>query len=68
MLPLHTQEFLRDRERELRRRTDDERRRRAARDRDDPWGIDAEIRLLVEREVRERPCFECEDELTRAAG
>ncbi len=68
MLPLHTQQVLRDRERELRRVAENERRWRAERNRDDPFGIDAEIRVLVEREVREEACLECEDELTRAAG
>jgi hypothetical protein len=68
MIPLHAQQVLSDLERDVRRRAEDERRLRTERTRDDPFGMDAEIRVLVERERLEAPCRECEDELTRAAG
>jgi hypothetical protein len=68
MIPLHSQHLLNDREREIRRRAEDERRVRQERARDDPFGMDAEIRVLVERGLSETICRECEDELTEAAG
>ena len=46
----------------------DLRRRRAELDRHgDPYGMDAEIRVLIER-VPETACSDCEVELTRDAG
>jgi len=66
MLPLHTQQVLSDLERGVRRRAEHERRVRTYRTRDDPFGMDAEIRVLVERALQEAPCFECEDELSPA--
>ena len=66
MLPLHTQQVLSDLERGLRRKAEHER-RRSERTRHDPFGMDAEIRVLVER-GQEAPWSECEDELSRAAG
>ena len=68
MLPLHTQQVLSDLERGVRRKAEHERRRRSERTRHDPFGMDAEIRVLVERGLQEAPCSECEDELSRAAG
>lgn len=67
MLPLHTQQVLSDLERGVRRKAEHERRRRTERTRHDPFGMDAEIRVLVERGLQ-APCSECEDELSRAAG
>jgi hypothetical protein len=68
MLPLHTQQVLSDLERRVRRKAEDERRLRTERTRDDPFGMDAEIRVLVERGLQETPCCDLEDELTQAAG
>jgi hypothetical protein len=68
MLPLHTQQFLSDLERGLRRKAELERRLRTERSRHDPYGMDAEIRLLVERGLQGAPCSECEDELSQVGG
>jgi hypothetical protein len=68
MIPLHTQQNLSDRERDLRRRAENERRVRAESVRDDPFGMDAEIRTLLERGLAEPLCPGCEDELRQAAG
>lgn len=68
MIPLHSQHLLNDREREIRRKAEDERRVRQEHARDDPFGMDAEIRVLVERGLSETPCCDCEDELTQAAS
>jgi hypothetical protein len=68
MLPLHTQQVLSDLERGVRSKAEDERRLRTERTRDDPFGMDAEIRVLLERGVHETSCCELEDELTQAAG
>jgi hypothetical protein len=67
MLPLHTQQVLSDLERDLRRKAEHQR-LRTERTRDDQFGMDAEIRVLVERGLLEAPCSECEDELSHAAG
>ena len=68
MLPMHTQQVLSDLERGVRRKAEHARRLRSERTRDDPFGMDAEIRVLVERGLKEAPCSECEDELSQAAG
>lgn len=68
MIPLHTQQNLSDRERDLRRRAEHERRVRTERIRDDPFGMDAEIRTLVERGLLELPGCGCVDELEQTAG
>ena len=68
MLPLHTQQVLSDLERGVRRKAEHERRVRPEHTRDDPFGMDAEFRVLVERGLQEAPCSECEDELSQAAG
>jgi len=68
MLPLHTQQVLSDLERGVRHKAEHERRLRTERTRHDPYGMDAEIRVLVERGQQEAPCSEREDELSRAAG
>ena len=68
MLPMHTQEVLSDLETGVRRKAEHERRLRTERTRDDPFGMDAEIRVLVERGLHETPCCDREDELTQAAG
>jgi hypothetical protein len=68
MLPLHTQQVLNDLERSVRRKAEHERRLRTERTRDDPFGMDAEIRVLVERGLQEAQCSECEVELSQAAG
>ena len=68
MLPLHTQQVLSDLERGVRRKAEHERRRRTERTRHDPFGMDAEIRVLVERGLKQAPRSECQDELSRAAG
>jgi hypothetical protein len=50
MIPQNALQTLRDREVEIRSRSENERRRRAELDRDgDPYGMDAEIRVLIER-------------------
>ncbi|HET7929514.1 MAG TPA: hypothetical protein VFM40_08185 [Actinomycetota bacterium] len=68
MIPPNALQTLRDREVEIRRRSEDERRRRAELDRHgDPYGMDAEIRVLIERS-HEPACCDCEAELTREAG
>ena len=68
MIPQNALQTLRDREVEIRSRSENERRRRAELDRHgDPYGMDAEIRVLIER-VPETPCSDCEVELTRDAG
>jgi len=52
----------------LRSRSENERRRRAELDRDgDPYGMDAEIRVLIER-APEPACCDGEVELTQKAG
>ena len=56
MLPLHTQQVLSDLERGVRRKAEHERRLRTERTRHDPYGMDAEIRVLVERGLKEAPC------------
>jgi hypothetical protein len=68
MLPLHTQQVLSDLERDLRRKAEHQRRLRTERTRDDQFGMDAEIRVLVERGLQEAPCSESEDELSQVAG
>ena len=68
MLPMHTQQVLSDLERGVRLKAEHERRLRTERTRDDPFGMDAEIRVLVERGMQDAPCSECEDELSQAAG
>lgn len=68
MLPMHTQQVLSDLERGVRRKAEHARRLRSERTRDDPFGMDAEIRVLVDRGLQEAPCSECEDELSQAAG
>ena len=68
MIPQNALQTLRDREVEIRSRSENERRRRAELDRDgDPYGMDAEIRVLIER-AREPACCEGEVELTQEAG
>jgi hypothetical protein len=67
MIPQNALQTLRDREVEIRSRSENERRRRAELDRHgDPYGMDAEIRVLIER--AEPACSDCEVELTRDAG
>jgi hypothetical protein len=68
MLPLHTQQVLSDLERGVRRKAEHERRLRTERTSHDPYGMDGEIRVLVERGLKEAPRLECEDELSQAAG
>jgi hypothetical protein len=69
MIPLHSQQILSDRERDLRRKAEHERRVRAERIRDDPFRMDAEIRTLVEHALQASPCRDCEEEaLSEAAG
>jgi len=65
---MHTQQVLSDLERGVRRKAEVERRLRTERTRDDPFGMDAEIRMLVDRGLQEAPCSEREDELSQAAG
>jgi hypothetical protein len=68
MIPQTALQTLRDREVEIRSRSENERRRRAELDRHgDPYGMDAEIRVLIER-AREPACSNCEVELTQEAG
>jgi hypothetical protein len=68
MIPQNTLQTLRDREVEIRSRSEDERRRRAELGRDDdPYGMDAEIRVLIERAPEPAGC-DCDVELTREAG
>jgi hypothetical protein len=67
MIPQNTLQTLRDREVEIRSRSEDERRRRAELDHGDPYGMDAEIRILIER-APEPACCEGEVELTQEAG
>ena len=68
MIPQNALQALRDREVEIRSRSENERRRRAELDRNgDPYGMDAEIRVLIER-APEPPCCEGEVELTQEAG
>ena len=68
MIPQNALQTLRDREVEIRSRSENERRRRAELDRHgDPFGMDAEIRVLIERAI-EPACSDCEVELTREAG
>jgi hypothetical protein len=67
MIPQNALQTLRDREVEIRRRSENERRRRAELDRrSDPYGMDAEIRVLIER--AEPACCDCEVEVTQEAG
>jgi hypothetical protein len=75
MFPMHTQDNLRDREREIRRSAEKRRRVKAERERDRPQDLDAEIRALMAHAERTEPdhaCAECvadaPDELTRRAG
>ena len=68
MIPLHSQQVLNDREREISRNVEDERRLRQERMREDPYGMDAEIRVLVERGPQHLSSSDCEDELTQATG
>lgn len=75
MFPMHTQDNLRDREREIRRGAEKRRRLEAERERDRPLDMDAEIRALMARAERTEPHLECAgctaeatDELTRRAG
>jgi hypothetical protein len=68
MIPQNALQTLRDREVEIRSRSEKERRRRTELDRDgDPYGMDAEIRVLIER-APEPACCEGEAELTQEAG
>lgn len=68
MIPQNALQTLRDREVEIRSRSEDERRRRAELDRHaDPYGMDAEIRVLIER-AYEPACCDCDVELTQEAG
>ncbi len=67
MIPQNALQTLRDREVEIRSRSENERRRRAELDRHgDPFGMDAEIRILIER--AEPACCDGEVRLTREAG
>jgi hypothetical protein len=75
MFPMHTQDNLRDHEREVRRGAEKRRRLVAERERDRPLDLDAEIRALMAQAERTEPhlgCAECAaeaaDELTRRAG
>jgi hypothetical protein len=75
MFPMHTQDNLRDQERELRGGAERRRRVQAERERDRPVDLDAEIRALMAHAERVEPhhaCAECaaeaSDELTRRAG
>jgi hypothetical protein len=75
MFPMHTQDNLRDHEREVRRGAENRRRLQAERERDRPVDLDAEIRALMAHAERTEPhhaCAECAaevtDELTRRAG
>jgi hypothetical protein len=75
MFPMHTQDNLRDREREIRRSAEKRRRLKAERERDRRVDLDAEIRALMAHADRTEPhhaCAECSaeatDELTRRAG
>ena len=74
MFPMHTQDNLRDHEREVRRGAEARRRLEAERDRGRPLDLDAEIRALMAHVERVRPhqaCAECaaeaSDGLTRRA-
>jgi hypothetical protein len=68
MIPQNALQTLRDREVEIRSGSEKERRRRAELDRHgDPYGMDAEIRVLIER-APEPACCESEEELTQEAG
>lgn len=68
MLPLHSQEDLRNLERELRRGAEERRQRRAALDGNERPDLDAEIWVLIEREEPHVACSECADASTRRAG
>jgi hypothetical protein len=68
MIPQNALQTLRDREVEIRSRSENERRRRAELDRyGDPYAMDAEIRVLIERTPEPTSC-DCEVELTQEAG
>jgi hypothetical protein len=68
MIPQNALQTLRDREVETRSRSENERRRRAELDRHgDPYGMDAEIRVLIERAPEPASC-DCEVEVTQEAG
>ena len=68
MTPQNALQTLRDREVEIRSRSEDERRRRTELGRHgDPYGMDAEIRVLIERAPQPARC-DCEVELTQEAG
>ena len=67
MFPMHTQDNLRDHEREVRRGAEKRRRLEAERQRDRPLDLDAEIRALMahaERTEPHRACAECAAEAT----
>ncbi len=68
MIPPNALQTLRDREVEIRSRSENERRRRAELDRHgDPYGMDAEIRVLIERAPQPASC-DCEVEVTQEVG
>ena len=68
MIPQNALQTLRDREVEIRSRSENERRRRAELDRHgDPYAMDAEIRVLIERAPEPASC-DCEMEVTQEAG
>jgi hypothetical protein len=68
MFPMHTQDNLRDHERQVRQGAEERRRLEDRRERDRPLDMDAEIRALIERSEADVECVECADELTRRAG
>jgi hypothetical protein len=76
MFPMHTQDNLRDHEREVRHGAEERRSVRAERERDRPFDLDAEIRALMahaERAESRHACAECaaeatDDLTTRRAG
>ena len=68
MIPQNALQTLRDREVEIRSRSENERRRRAELDRHgDPYGMDAEIRVLIERAYEPAGC-DCDVQRTQEAG
>ena len=68
MIPQNALQTLRDREVEIRSRSEYERRRRAELGRHgDPYGMDAEIRVLIERANEPAGC-DCDVELTQEVG
>jgi hypothetical protein len=75
MFPMHTQDNLRDHERDVRLGAEKRRRVNAERERDRPIDLDAEIRALMAHAERTQPhlgCAECAgelaDESARRAG